>query len=42
MENNMDNDKRLMLEGLYITGNRYYYSNKVQKIYIKIQFLNLF
>lgn len=31
MGNNMDNDKRLMLEGLYITGNRYYYSNKVQK-----------
>ena len=28
----MDNDKRLMLEGLYITGNRYYYSNKVQKM----------
>lgn len=28
----MDNDKRLMLEGLYITGNKYFYSNKVQKM----------
>ena len=32
MKNNIDNDKRLMLEGLYITGNRFYYSNKVQKM----------
>ena len=28
----MDNDKRQMLEGLYITGNKYFYSNKVQKM----------
>lgn len=28
----MNNDKRQMLEGLYITGNKYYYSNEVQKM----------
>jgi len=28
----MNNDKRQMLEGLYITGNKYFYSNEVQKM----------